>query len=224
MRWDPPADPKDLVLERVKGVLEMRGPTDAPGSGVHVDLGRVKRQGMRNTPLARALGKCVTVVDATAGLGGDAMLMALLGCDVTAIEQSPLLVQLLRDGLERAAADTQVAQEAIARLRVLEGDSQAVLSTLPQPEAILLDPMFPARRKASALASKEIRLVGAAAAAHASNEQALFAAATAHATRRVLVKRADDSQPLDIARKPDLSFSGRTSRIDVYLSTPQKNP
>lgn len=253
MRWDPPTDPKDLLVERVNGALELRGATDAPGSGVVVDLSAVRRQGMRNTPLGRAIGDCKSAVDATAGLCGDAYLLALLGCQVTAIERSPILAQLVEDGLARARAgasddsrgdarigsrvDSRIDQPALARLQFICGDSCELLPTLPRPDIVLLDPMFPARRKASALPRKDIRLVGAAAAAAAAapaanvpataagssadggapEEARLFDIARACALRRVLVKRADDSPPLECGAKPDLSFSGRTSRVDVYL-------
>ncbi len=227
MRWDPPDDPKDLLIQRVDNRLELRGAHDAPGTGVSVDLSSVRRQGMRNTPLGRAVGDCKTVIDATAGLCGDAYLLALLGCQVTAIERSPLLAQLVQDGLMRAGQDARIDQEALKRLSFRCGDSCQELPLLAAPDAVLLDPMFPARRKASALPRKEIRLVGAAAEAAAldtaavgggtSDEAQLLAVARACALRRVLVKRADDSPPLEAAGAPDLSFSGRTSRIDVYL-------
>ncbi len=241
MRWDPPTDPKDLLVERVNGALELRGATDAPGSGVVVDLSEVRRQGMRNTPLGRAIGDCKSAIDATAGLCGDAYLLALLGCHVTAIERSPILAQLVEDGLARARAsndsrgghgvDTRIDQPALARLQFICGDSCVLLPTLPRPDIVLLDPMFPARRKASALPRKDIRLVGAAAAAaapgaagagaaDAHDEARLFSIARACAIRRVLIKRADDSPPLECGMKPDLSFSGRTSRVDVYLAKP----
>jgi 16S rRNA (guanine1516-N2)-methyltransferase len=219
VRWNPPDDPKDLRIECVDGRIELRGAGDAPGHGVSVDFSSVRRQGMRNTPLGRAIGDCKTVVDATAGLCGDAFLLALLGCRVIALERSPILGQLVQDGLLRAAKDLRIDKDALSRLRFVIGDARQELPALDQADAILLDPMFPAKRKPSALARKDIRLVGAAAAAAGESDQLeLFQLARSRALRRVLVKRADDSPPLVASVQPDLSFSGRTSRIDVYLS------
>ena len=43
------------------------------------------------------------VLDATAGLGRDAFVLASLGCQMTLIERQPLIAALLEDGLARAA-------------------------------------------------------------------------------------------------------------------------
>ena len=62
------------------------------------------------------------VLDATAGLGRDAFVLATLGCEVSLIERQPLIAALLDDGLSRAAADADVAAIA-ARMRLLEGNA-----------------------------------------------------------------------------------------------------
>ena len=45
------------------------------------------------------------VLDATAGLGKDAFVLASLGCQMTLIERQPLVAALLADGLQRARDD-----------------------------------------------------------------------------------------------------------------------
>ncbi len=217
MRWEAPERPDDLMLERVDGRLELRARRDPPGRGVHVDLGSVRRTGMRALPLARALGEARTVVDATAGLCRDAYLMALMGCRVVACERSPLVAAIARDGLERAARDPRVDAAALARLSLVEGDARTLLGTVERPDAVLLDPMFPARRKASALPGKDIRIVRAAAGDDPDAAE-LLACALGTARRRVLVKRADDAPAIPAARAPDLVFEGARSRVDVYLT------
>src|SRR5688572_20080391 len=62
--------------------------------------------GGRGQPIARAIGlkpgvKPPSVIDATAGLGRDAFVLACLGCEVTLLERSPTVAALLRDALER---------------------------------------------------------------------------------------------------------------------------
>ena len=42
------------------------------------------------------------ILDATAGLGRDAFVLASLGCEMTLIERQPLIAALLEDGLARA--------------------------------------------------------------------------------------------------------------------------
>jgi 16S rRNA (guanine1516-N2)-methyltransferase len=84
---------------------------------------------------------------------------------------------------------------------------------------VLVDPMFPPRRKASALARKDVRMLRAAA-GDDGDSAALFSAARHAARLRTCVKRADDAPGIEGAGPPDLAFEGRTSRIDVYLARP----
>src|SRR5690606_16884554 len=60
------------------------------------------------------------ILDATAGLGRDAFVLASLGCDMTLIERQPLVAALLEDGLQRALRDLEVAP-IVARMRLLNG-------------------------------------------------------------------------------------------------------
>jgi 16S rRNA (guanine1516-N2)-methyltransferase len=52
------------------------------------------------------------VLDATAGLGKDAFVLASLGCQMTLIERQPLIAALLEDGLARARADEEVGRSS----------------------------------------------------------------------------------------------------------------
>lgn len=225
MRWEPPANPEELVLAEHEGVLEMRGPGDRPGTGARVDLGATDARGIRSLPLVRAMGDRVrTVADATAGLLGDAWILALAGFEVTAFERSPPVARLARDGLRRAATDPRVDPAALRRLRFAEADAIVALAAGGVGEgagfdAVLLDPMFPPRRKASALPRKEVRLLRAAVGGDPDAGR-LLGAARAAARLRVAVKRADDSPGIEGAPEPDLRFEGRTSRVDVYLARP----
>ncbi len=183
----------------------------AQGSGRRSLLGRAI--GFKGTPLR--------VVDATAGLGGDTMLMALLGCEVTAIERDGVVFALLQDGLERASMDGAFS-EAAGRVHLVEADGGDYLGGREEvPEVVYLDPMFPARKK-SALPGRELqalaRLVGHGEVAE--GEELLRAALEAGA-RRVVVKRADDGAVLAApgGGGPDVQFSGRTVRFDVYLGS-----
>lgn len=220
MRWEPPANPEELVVAEHDGVLELRAPGDRPGTGARVDLGAADARGIRSLPVVRSMGDRVrTVADATAGLLGDAWLLALAGFEVTAFERSPVVARLVRDGLRRAAADPRVDRAALARLRFEEADAAAALDVAGPGsfDAVLVDPMFPPKRRESALARKDVRLLRAAV-GDDPDAAALLAAARRAARVRVAVKRADDSPPIEGAPEPDVRFEGRTSRVDVYLS------
>jgi len=154
------------------------------------------------------------VLDATAGLGRDAFVLATLGCEVSLIERQPLIAALLDDGLSRAAADADVAAIA-ARMRLLEGNAIDLMQQWrgEPPQVIYLDPMFPHRDK-SALVKKEMRLfrpfVG-----DDLDAPALLSAALELASHRVVVKRPRKAPAID-GSKPGYSLEGKSSRYDIY--------
>jgi 16S rRNA (guanine1516-N2)-methyltransferase len=208
-----------LVLAEYEGGLELRGAGAKPGTGLSVDFRRLDlRPGSaslsKRQPLARALGRrAETIVDATAGLGRDAMLIAAMGWTVLALERSPILAALLEDGLRRAATDPRLAPFA-ARIEVRHADARDVLPSL-SPAVVYVDPMFPPRRKRSALPRKEIllvrQLIG-----EDPDAAALVDASRAVATDRVIVKRPREAEPL--APNPSLRFESKLARYDVYLA------
>jgi 16S rRNA (guanine1516-N2)-methyltransferase len=169
---------------------------------------------VRRIPLVRAMGDRVrTVADATAGLLGDAWLLALAGLEVTAFERSPLVAALARDGLARAARDPRVDPAALARIALREGDARGRLGDAAF-DAVLVDPMFPPRRRASALPGKELRVLRVAV-GDDPDAGDLLAAARRSARLRTVVKRSDDAP--ELAPGPDVRIEGRTVRFDVYL-------
>ncbi|MGE3961648.1 MAG: class I SAM-dependent methyltransferase [Dehalococcoidia bacterium] len=156
------------------------------------------------------------VLDATAGLGRDAVLSAALGCDVIACERSPIVALLLRDALARA--DNGGLREIAARVDVRDGDARTVLPALEEPpDVVLVDPMFPESGKA-AKAQKEMqllqRLLGPE--EDARDAEDLLAVALEHVLHRVVVKRPPHAPPVG-GRKPTFAVEGRAARYDVYV-------
>ena len=216
----------DLLLVVTPAHLELRNNRDPQMGPVcvdfsHLDLRPYSPNLSRRQPLARALGKKArTVVDATAGYCQDALLFALMGYRTTAIERSPVVMALARDGLRRLTACAGITLDK--RLRLIEGDGRVLLSSItPPPEVIYLDPMFPPKRKKSAAVKKEMRLlrelVG-----DDPDAQELLEISRRVALDRVVVKRPDDAPPL--APDPSMSFAGKLVRYDVYLVRNQKPP
>ncbi|UCJ16743.1 class I SAM-dependent methyltransferase [Pseudomonas sp. MM211] len=154
------------------------------------------------------------VLDATAGLGRDAFVLASLGCTISLIERQPLIGALLEDGLQRAAADAEVAA-IVARMRLLQGNAISIMADWQEevPQVIYLDPMFPHRDK-SALVKKEMRLfrpfVG-----DDTDAPALLEAALKLASHRVVVKRPRKAPVIEGA-KPGYALEGKSSRYDIY--------
>jgi len=184
-------------------------------------LGFRSRHGNRNKePLARAIGlkdrDPPTILDATAGLGRDAFILATLGCRVILVERSPLIAALLRDGLARALADANT-RTAAERMQLHGGDAVAVMERCAEhgrPDVIYLDPMYPHRSK-SALVKKEMRMVRALVGEDVDAPQ-LLEAALRIARKRVVVKR-PRSAPALPGIAPSHTLLGSTTRFDVYV-------
>ena len=212
-----------LTPERLE--LRAQGPA-APGP-VYVDFingplaYRRRHGGGRRQPLARAVGLKggvnPAVLDATAGLGRDAFVLACLGCSVHLVERSPVIAALVRDGLERAAQDPDIGTMVRERLRLTVADSRLLLAGLGEserPDVIYLDPMYPHRSK-SALVRKEMRLLRGLV-GDDPDAPALLAAALRCARRRVVVKRPRLAPALEGPR-PDMSITAENTRFDVYV-------
>jgi len=242
----PDAGKYDLLLAVTQARLELRE-TAPPRASIWAEFaaGRVARRaadpGHGAAMLRRAVGfkrPPYRVLDATAGLARDAFLLAAAGCQVLAIERSPIIAALVEDGLARAA---RAGSQTVDRLTMLVADARRWLEaglveqrgvgkdaggigrTAASPEcpppdgrsfdAIYLDPMFPQRSK-SALVKKEMRLCRLVA---GEDEDAaeLLDAARRVARLRVVVKRPAHAPPL--APESAFSIPGRTIRYDVYL-------
>jgi 16S rRNA (guanine1516-N2)-methyltransferase len=203
------------------GCLTLLDPTatNKPGLAVEID----HRQGeQRSWPmaktgaLAQALGrKTHTIVDATAGWAQDALAMFRMGYKVQCIERSPIMAELLADGFKRLGEQDWMQRLNLSPPGLLVGNAIELLPQLPQaPDCVYLDPMFPPKRKKSALAKKAIvllrDLVG-----DDLDKDLLFSAALKAAGKRVVVKSPDYAEP--IGGKPDESFQGKLLRYDVYL-------
>ncbi|MFQ5462075.1 MAG: class I SAM-dependent methyltransferase [Phycisphaerae bacterium] len=216
----------DLLLAFHRNRLELRSVASRTLSPICVDflLGataqRALRQHVGKQPLAVAVGLrkgCRGVVDATAGLGSDAFMLAALGCDVTAVERCGVLVALLENGLARARADGGLQSQPIAeRIDLVEADARvflAGLSPAEAPDTIYLDPMFTPRRKKVAV-NKVMQLTRELA-GDDTDAPELLEIARRVAKRRVVVKRHHLAPPL--SPNPVGEHIGKMVRYDVYL-------
>jgi 16S rRNA (guanine1516-N2)-methyltransferase len=244
----PPTAP-DFQLTVTATRLELRvvgGPPDLRGGrALWIDVAQrdvTSPAGARlRQPLLRAMGvrqrrvlqeQSPRIIDATAGWGRDALMLAALGCRVLAIERHPAVARLLADGVKRARAAGDPTGD---RVTVMPGDAGAVLAGLQgpppavapelnefgHPDAVYLDPMFPPRRggAAEAKAMRVLRrLVGPDVEA-----TALLVAARRLAPPRIVVKRPTHAPPLgDVP--PDASYPGRAMRYDVYFAAGMIGP
>ncbi len=154
-----------------------------------------------------------SILDATAGLGRDAFVVATLGCQVRMIERSPVVHALLENGLEEAREVTELC-DIIGRMELLQGDASQLLSTLTTvPDVIYLDPMYPHSDK-KAQVKKEMlafrTLVG-----EDADDSQLLRAALAVEPCRVVVKRPRKA-PIIEGPEPNHQVIGKSSRYDIY--------
>lgn len=185
-------------------------------------LFRQKLATTKNEAIAKAVGlkknKACTLIDATAGLGKDAFILASLGANITLLERSPVVASLLREGL--AQLSDPVLKE---RMHFIETDACDYLSALNQdeyPDVIYCDPMFPKRQK-SALVKKEMQYLQTLLENESDMSQSDGAKLLAHALQcaksRVVVKRPRIAPPLE-GRQPDFSHQSKNNRFDIYLT------
>lgn len=176
--------------------------------------------GGRGQPIAKAIGiktygLPLIIIDATAGLGQDAFVLACLGCNVTMLERSPVIAELLADALRRGLEDPQI-QPYINNMHLIQGDALQILSKLApaDPDVVYLDPMFPERDK-SALVKQDIRMLKDIVGEDPDADQ-LLTIARKIAIRRVVVKRPRTAPYLG-GVKPHSEQAGKANRFDIYM-------
>lgn len=213
----------DFILNLTPERLQLEELSLKNSSPIYVDFldhnlnFRAKLAGKNNEIILKAIGiknnERPSVLDATAGLGTDAFLLASKGCEVLMLERSPIIGALLQDGLARYNKQ----KSGVIKLELLLSSANNYLTTLKlkQYDVIYLDPMYPPRVK-SALGKKNMRtlhtIVGA-------DEDAgeILMLALQHAKKRVVVKRPKFADHLGLL-KPDIIFaSNASSRYDVYI-------
>lgn len=217
--------PEQIQLVITPQHIEIRAPD--LGNPIFIDFEQGKnahrRQfgGGRAQALAKAIGlkkgATPTVIDATAGFGRDAFVLANLGCNITLIERNPVIATLLDDALQRATDNPEIAA-VISRMSLINNDAIHYIAKLKQqsyPDVIYLDPMYPSREK-SALVKKDMRLLHELAGLDSDSEKLLTIAKTT-ALKRVVVKR-PKSAPFIGEQKPDTSIASKNTRYDIYLA------
>jgi 16S rRNA (guanine1516-N2)-methyltransferase len=181
--------------------------------------------GGRNQLIAKAVGLksnlSPVVLDATAGLGKDAFVLASLGCHVYMAERNPWVRILLEDGLRRAslvAENMPDLKSILERLELFEGDAKGLFESQVMETAgvIYLDPMFPHPEK-RALVKKEMQalqyLIG-----EDEDTEDLLNMALSTKVKRIVVKRPRTEEGITF-RKASYELEGKRNRYDIYLQS-----
>jgi len=208
LRWlNPPAQQSSmqpLVIDLV--------------SGKHAD--RAARATVKNEAIARACGvgkspQPLHIVDGTAGLARDALVLAALGCKVALIERNPLVGALLQDALARL---TLAAPAALKGSLYFAGSTLTAFEPCASVDVVYLDPMYPKgkhKRDQKSAVKKDMQMFHALVGDDA-DADALLAPALELAQKRVVVKRPTHADFL-AGREPNQQVMSNKQRFDIYF-------
>jgi 16S rRNA (guanine1516-N2)-methyltransferase len=184
---------------------------------LHADFGREFWQKRRDAGKKQGLVRAckpkagLRIIDATAGWGRDAAVLASFGAEVLMLERSPIMSALLDDALQQRDRNSN----STLKLKLVNQDAIMYLNSLsPEeyPDVIYIDPMHPSRQKA-ALVKKDLQvlqqMIGA-------DEDALtlINVARRRVLQKVVVKWPQQLVPLT---DPSASIDGKTVRFDLYM-------
>lgn len=225
----------DFILELTREGLQLRWATRPHYQPLQLDYTRGRQAwrqqlgGGKQEAVVRALGVGrgirPRVLDATAGLGRDGLMLAHAGCEVYLLERHPAIHALL-DQAVLHLQQYQQSQEKVLwaqNVHVLPRGSLLEHSVIPADlealaiDAVYLDPMFPEREKSAAV-KKDMQilqhLVGA-----DLDADGLLPAALALAKHRVVVKRPAKA-PFLAGQTPSTQIASKKHRFDVYVKAP----
>lgn len=151
------------------------------------------------------------IIDATAGWGRDAAVLASFGADVLMLERNPVMAVLLEDALERR--DTR--SKSVLRLKLLNVDAREYLESLSKedyPDVVYIDPMHPVRQKA-ALVKKDLQILQQL--IEIDEDVISLIQLAKMRAQKVVVKWPQQLVPL---LAPASSVEGKTVRFDIYHS------
>ena len=234
-RYDLPLNTEAQVqqyafwLQRINGQVSLCQNIDATLKPLSLDFAkgkyayRLKQVKSQKEPLGKACGLAKsarpTVIDATAGLAQDGLLLAAMGSKVILVEQHPLIHALLADALARAASGPDWLTAIIARVELVHARSEQWLSE-HSAEVVYLDPMYPEQGHDKRAKVKKgmqlLRLLPETVTDH----KRLFESALSACHNRLVVKRPNWAEPLT-HQAPTSTYPIKTHHYDIYFANTQ---
>lgn len=163
--------------------------------------------------VTKTKNKAPVAIDATAGMGEDALLLAASGYEVTLFERNSVIAALLQDTIRRSKKHP-LLKNIVNRMHFVEGDSISLLPLQKQVDLIYLDPMFPARNK-TGKSNKKLQLLQKLESPCLDGEELVKSALLCH-PKKIVIKRPLKGGYLGNI-KPGYSVSGRTIRYDCLV-------
>ena len=203
-------DERGLTL--TDGTLEVRG--DFAENRNRLSENNLRQEFLVKAVKSKNMGENPLVVDATAGLGEDSILLSASGFRVVMFEYNPVICALLEDAMDRAR-EIEGLREIVERMTLIEGDSTEKMSEISErPEAVFLDPMFPERKK-SGLVKKKFQLLQRLE-KPATDERKMYEEALKLRPKKIVVKRPLKGPNLE-GTKPSFTIKGKAIRYDCIL-------
>ena len=100
------------------------------------------------------MGRGATIFDATAGFASDAARLALMGFQVVAVERSPIVAAMVRDGLRRANDIPTLKETLCLQLTFHEAESSSSLLTFPPSDVVVPRPHVSTKTKEERIAPR----------------------------------------------------------------------
>lgn len=151
-------------------------------------------------------------LDLTAGLGRDALLLALAGFQVTMVERNPYLAVILNYLVSVFGPSCDAMKVIYAR------NEEFLLECKDKFDLIYLDPMFMDNKSAKSKKDMQVidYLIRQSPEFVECEPQILYLRAKECCTNRIVVKRDNKQATLISIPKPTYSKTGKTIRFDVY--------
>jgi 16S rRNA (guanine1516-N2)-methyltransferase len=183
--------------------------------------------------VVKAVGKASLIVDLTAGLGRDGMMLAATGKQIVMVEEQLVLAEMLQSALSKLSNDPKHCS-LYSRIKLIAGNSLNSADLIQsyidergetaQSISVYLDPMYPQKSTPrKSLVKKETQWLHLLAKQFQNKEEEdnfhiqLFLMAKRFATDRIVVKRPMNALSLVRDPQPHATISGRDQRFDVYF-------
>ncbi|SUO96039.1 class I SAM-dependent methyltransferase [Suttonella ornithocola] len=157
-----------------------------------------------------------TILDATAGWGRDAWLLAYRGFKVTLCEQHPALYLMLKQAVERAKNELLTTKAASNLLTIYGNSEEHIKNNGEKYDAIYLDPMFPPRTK-QAKVKKDMQILHTLISDFPNNGDQLLDIAINSGCKKIIVKRPKGADFLN-NMPPHHSLQAPNTRYDIYIN------
>jgi 16S rRNA (guanine1516-N2)-methyltransferase len=208
-----------LTLEWIRGQFWLHSDVSYENPiGIEIDgelerhLDFFKKSSLQKELLAKAVGiksgYRPKVLDLTAGMLGDSLLLLSFGCEVWAVERHPVIRFLISSALHNAK------HPLLNLFHFIPSDANSVLSENLEMDVLYFDPMFEDPNEKTA-PKKEMRIFRSLVGKDHDAED-VFIKSISKRCKRLVVKRPRHSGVLSL--KPSVQYVGKSTRYDVYFS------